>query len=75
MGTTPLKEWRRRSRNEVPSPARNGATPGLILGAEWGATVLAVDATMIAPYLFDFKTKTFKTKTNDYRFPQEGKSR
>src|SRR5208282_1112247 len=47
MGTTPLREWRRRSRNEVPWPARSGATPDLILGA----TGLAVDATMTAPYV------------------------
>src|ERR1035441_922308 len=47
MGTTPLMECRRRSRNEVPSPARKGATPGLILGT----TGLAVDATMTAPYV------------------------
>src|ERR1035438_801220 len=42
MGTTPLMECRRRSRNEVPSPARRGATPALILEA----TGLAVEATM-----------------------------
>src|SRR5208283_688503 len=41
MGTMPVKECRRRSRNEFPSPARRGATPGLIRG-----TVEAVDATM-----------------------------
>jgi len=46
MGTTPLRECRRRSRNEVPSPARSGATPDLILGA----MRLAVDAEMTAPY-------------------------
>src|SRR5664279_2389691 len=49
MGTTPLMECRRRSRNEVPSPARSGATPDLIFGT--GATGLAVDATMTAPYV------------------------
>jgi len=46
MGTTPLRECRRRSRNEVPSPARSGATPDLILRA----MRLAVDAEMTAPY-------------------------
>jgi hypothetical protein len=45
MGTTPLRECKRRSRNEVPSPARSGATPDLMRGA----TGLAVDATMTAP--------------------------
>src|ERR1022692_191430 len=45
MGTTPLREWRRRSRKEVPSPARSGATPDWILGA----TGWAVDATMTTP--------------------------
>lgn len=49
MGTTPLRECRRRSRNEMPSPARSGATPDLIFGAE--ATGLPVDATMTAPYV------------------------
>src|SRR5450759_2425366 len=49
MGTTPLSECRRRSRNDVPSPARSGATPDLIFGT--GATGLAVDATMTAPYV------------------------
>src|SRR5271157_191640 len=48
MGTMPVMECKRRSRNEVPSPARKGATPGLIFGT--GATGLAVDATMTAPY-------------------------
>src|ERR1700747_2665405 len=62
MGTTPLKEWRRRSRNEVPSPARNGATPAWILGTGRGATVLAVDATMIAPNLRFQKLKLSKLK-------------
>src|SRR5208282_949444 len=47
MGTTPLMECRRRRRNEVPSPARSGATPDLICGA----TELAADATMTAPYV------------------------
>src|SRR5208282_3221949 len=47
IGTTPLSECRRRSRKDVPSPARSGATPDLILGAAG----LAVDATMTAPYI------------------------
>jgi hypothetical protein len=52
MGTTPLSECRRRSRNEVPSPARSGATPDLILGVTLlGVRGLAVDAVMTAPYM------------------------
>src|SRR5271165_1691479 len=51
IGTMPLSECRRRNRNEVPSPARSGATPGLIFGAGCGTTGLAVDATMTAPYM------------------------
>ena len=47
MGTTPVSECKRRSRNEVPWPARKGATPDLILEA----TGLAVDATITAPYV------------------------
>src|ERR1700684_668287 len=45
MGTTPLRECKRRNRKEVPCPARSGATPDLTLGA----TGLAVDATITAP--------------------------
>ena len=45
MGTTPLRECKRRNTKEVPCPARSGATPDLTLGA----TGLAVDATITAP--------------------------
>ena len=52
MGTTPLSECRRRSRNEVPSPARSGATPDLILGVTLlEVRGLDVDAVMTAPYM------------------------
>ena len=52
MGTTPLSECRRRSRNEVPSPARSGATPDLILGVTLlEVKGLDVDAVMTAPYM------------------------
>src|ERR1017187_2675632 len=47
IGTTPVSECKRRSRNDVPWPARKGATPDLILEA----TGLAVDATITAPYV------------------------
>src|ERR1700675_3200046 len=76
MGTTPLRECRRRNRNEVPSPARSGATPDLILGETLlGVVGLAVDATMTAPYLVQCANENLRTKTNDYRFEREGKSR
>src|SRR5580704_13636540 len=76
MGTTPLRECRRRNRNEVPSPARSGATPDLILGETLvGVLGLAVDATMTAPYLIQCANESLPTKTNDYRFEREGKSR
>lgn len=76
MGRTPLRECRRRSRNEVPSPARSGATPDLILGETLlGVMGLAVDATMTAPYVVQCANENLRTKTNDYRFEREGKSR
>src|ERR1700688_3461953 len=71
MGTTPLSKCRRRSQNDVPWPARNGATPDSIVGT--GVTGLALAATMIAPCWSDMKAES-KTKTNDYRFAREGKS-
>src|SRR3984893_18766817 len=61
MGTTPLRECRRRSRNEVPSPARSAATPDLILGeALLGVMGLGVDATMTAPFLLQFANRQIK---------------
>jgi len=65
MGTMPVSECRRRSRNELPSPARKGATPGLILGA----TELA-DATM-GSYVSRYEFK----RTAHYRCALEYKSR
>src|ERR1700756_1185709 len=43
IGTMPVSECRRRRRKENPSPARSGATPGLIFGAtaDVGATIEA----------------------------------
>src|ERR1700681_1687944 len=76
MGTTPLRECRRRSRNDVPSPARNGATPGLMLGVSLLEVMgLAVDAMMTAPCVVQCANENVRTKTNDYRFEREGKSR
>src|SRR6202023_3561174 len=64
MGTTPLRECRRRSRNEVPSPARSGATPDFILGETLlGVMGLAVDATMTAPYVVQCANENVRTKT------------
>ena len=76
MGTTPLRECRRRTRNDVPSPVRSGATPGLMLGVSLLEVMgLAVDATMTAPNVVRCANENLRTKTNDYRFEQEGKSR
>src|SRR6266436_3751754 len=54
-GMMPVSECRRRKRNDVPWPARNGATPGLSV---MGAAGLAV-ATMTAPCKFRCGTRTF----------------
>src|SRR6202008_3343214 len=66
-GMIPVSECRRRSRNDVPCPARSGATPRLIVA---GAAGLAVVATMTAPYEFGSEKRTFY-----YPGAKEGKSR
>src|SRR5215469_1984838 len=63
----PVSECNRRSRKDVPCPARNGATPCLTLA---GAAGLAVVATMTAPYEFGLEDRTFY-----YPGRMEGKSR
>jgi hypothetical protein len=55
-GMMPVSECRRRSRNDVPCPARSGATPPFKLT---GAAGLAVVATMTAPYNFGYDKRTF----------------
>src|SRR5215475_2612391 len=54
-GMIPVRECRRRSRNDVPWPARSGATPRL----RTGAAGLAVVATMTAPYENEYDKRTF----------------
>src|ERR1700685_1385351 len=56
-GTMPESECSRRSRNEVPCPARSGATRCAAPGVAGGAVVLA-DATK-APYEFEEQKRTF----------------
>src|SRR5215469_11483614 len=63
----PVSECNRRSRKDVPCPARSGATPCLTLA---GAAGLAVVATMTAPYEFGWEDRTFY-----YPGRMEGKSR
>src|SRR5258706_7603474 len=80
-GTMPVSECNRRKRNDVPWPARNGATPCTVLFATSGAVELAADATnrsydflfarMIASaYRFRNAKRTFH-----YRAEREVKSR
>src|ERR1039458_5535478 len=66
MGPMPESECRRRSRNELPTPARKGATPGLILGAAG----LAGEATMGS--LFN---SNIKRRTGHYHCAVEAESR
>src|SRR6266567_2003649 len=47
MGTMPDKECRRRKRNEVPCPARRGATPRLIIGGA-GLAVAATETLLVS---------------------------
>src|SRR5215470_8761207 len=54
-GMIPVRECRRRSRNDVPCPARSGATPRL----RTGAAGLAVVATMSLPYENEYDKRTF----------------
>ena len=36
IGTMPVRECKRRNQNDLPTPARSGATPGLIFeGMDW----------------------------------------
>jgi len=64
----PVSECSLRNTNEVPWPARNGATPCAAYSETLGAEELA-DATE-APYKFDNEKRTFY-----YLAQQEGKSR
>src|SRR5215469_13139092 len=66
-GMIPVSECRRRSRNDVPRPARRGATPRRIVA---DAGRLAGVATMTAPYEFGCEKRTFY-----YPGANEGKSR
>src|SRR5215472_11816352 len=66
-GMIPVSECSRRSKKDVPCPARNGATPCLTLA---GAAGLAVVATMTAPYELGWEDRTFY-----YPGRMEGKSR
>src|SRR6266496_1906164 len=72
MGTMPVRECKRRNRNDVPSPARRGATPGLIFGVGIGpgATGWADDATMAAPCM-----NRYERRTDYYPVVAEPKSR
>src|SRR6267378_3086789 len=80
-GMMPVSECRRRRRNDVPWPARNGATPGLSV---LGAAGLAV-ATMTAPCAFKCGTRTFyyvggvrvksRRERCAFRFRRKGASR
>jgi len=55
IGTIPVSECSRRNRNDVPTPPRSGATPGLIFeGIDW-----ADDANGVVPYLSGVKKPTF----------------
>src|ERR1051326_8182248 len=65
-GMIPVSECSRRKTNEIPWPARRGATPGFTdIGAE-----LALAATDDAPYEFNECKRTLH-----YLFSGEGKSR
>src|SRR5215475_14967930 len=54
-GRIPVRECRRRSRNDVPCPARSGATPCFRTGVAGRAVV----ATMSAPYENEYGKRTF----------------
>src|SRR5437660_12403814 len=66
-GIIPVRECSRRKKNDVPWPARKGATPRLML---IGAAGLAVVATMTAPCFSKDVERTFY-----YLAREEGKSR